>query len=349
MPLLLLLRMQMPDHVLVTASAPLDSQRLADALRSYLDEFGIRVAAAAAGSPADLRKQLAEERRLGEAVRAVAVVRAERVTPGTIEIEIMDLATEKALVATVPRPARDEDLYRSLALKIQAILRSTLSEGRDQMKPGSGVDRFVSEGRAAVGSPPAVPSTNPQVAMGAGVDETGTSARERQPPRLALETGYLVLAFPVGGPAFQGLAATGIVRAGRRFDLTLGSGVLSSVRAQGGGVDAVATIVPIFASARIHLERKRAEILFGPSAQAAFVSVSPSSANLAVQSTRNLILAVGGEAEGRLAFWEAAWLFARGQALAVLAGERYDVLGMPIFDTSRFEITATIGVGVGFR
>jgi hypothetical protein len=353
LPLLLLLRMQMPDNVVVTASAPLDPQRLADALRSYLDEYGIRVDAAAAGTSADLRNELADARRLGEAVRAVAVVRVERVAPGTIEIEIMDLATEKALVATVPRPARDEDLYRSLALKIQAILRSTLSEARDQMTPGSAVDRFVSEGANAARSPPSSrkmsPAEPPQiVTLPSSVGGAAGESR-RGSGRLALEAGYLVMAFPIDGPALQGLAATAVARLGHRLDLTLGSAVLSSIRAEGGGVEAVASIVPIFASARLNLTRKRAEVLFGPSAEAAVVSVAASSTAVPVRSTRSLIAALGAEAEGRLALWDATWLFARGQALAVLAGQRYDVVGTPILDTSRFEITVAIGVGVGFR
>src|SRR4030095_2779874 len=62
-------------------------------------------------------------RRTGAAVRAIAAVRAAAATSATIESEVVDLATEKALVTSVPRPARDEDLYRALALKIQALLR----------------------------------------------------------------------------------------------------------------------------------------------------------------------------------------------------------------------------------
>ena len=66
---------------------------------------------------------------------AVAVIRAERGAPGAIDVEMLDLATDKALLATVPRPARDEDLYRALALKIQAMLRATLSEERARLPP----------------------------------------------------------------------------------------------------------------------------------------------------------------------------------------------------------------------
>ena len=107
-----------PD-VVITASAPVNPERLADAVRAYLTEYGIRVDTAGVGAPGDLRRQLADARSTGEAVRAVAVVRAEPGAPGWIEIELVDLATQKALVTSVPRPPRDEDLYRALALKIR--------------------------------------------------------------------------------------------------------------------------------------------------------------------------------------------------------------------------------------
>ena len=65
-------------EVVVTAAPSIDAQRLADALRVYLDEFGIRVGdrarpprRAICASGSTTRAQL------GEAVRAVAVVRAE--------------------------------------------------------------------------------------------------------------------------------------------------------------------------------------------------------------------------------------------------------------------------------
>ena len=52
------LHAELPDSVVVTAAAPLDSQRLADALRTYLDEFGIHVQVAPATTDGDLRTQL---------------------------------------------------------------------------------------------------------------------------------------------------------------------------------------------------------------------------------------------------------------------------------------------------
>ena len=147
--------------VAVTATAPIDAQHLADVLRAYLDEYGVRVESAAATAPGDLRRQLSDARQLGERVRAMAVVRVQGGEGaggrGTVEIDIVDLATEKVLIAEVPRPQRDEDLYRALALKIQASLRATLSEAPERLGPGSGLARLVSSGSAAAAPAPEQP------------------------------------------------------------------------------------------------------------------------------------------------------------------------------------------------
>ena len=110
---LALLRAQAVDQIIVTAAPSIDAQRLADALRVYLDEFGIQVETRPAGEADDLRKRIDDARQLGEALRAVAVVRAEHGPRGLVEIELIDLATSKALVVSVPLPERDEDLYRA--------------------------------------------------------------------------------------------------------------------------------------------------------------------------------------------------------------------------------------------
>ncbi|MCU1281624.1 MAG: hypothetical protein JWM53_5170, partial [bacterium] len=46
------------QRIVVTAVAPLDADRLAEAMRAYLDEFAIDVITAAASTDADLRAQL---------------------------------------------------------------------------------------------------------------------------------------------------------------------------------------------------------------------------------------------------------------------------------------------------
>ncbi len=342
---------ELPDSVVVTAAAPLDSQRLADALRTYLDDFGIRVQVAPATAGGDLRRQLDDARHLGESVRAAAVVRAERESRGEVEVELYDLATDKALVAAVRRPVRDEDLYRALALKIQAILRSTFSEARGALQPGSPVGRLLAANDDGTAPPDDGRETAPATATVSGPDSIAREFPERQArpaTHLALATGYAIVSFPVGGLVLQGVAVNGLVLPRPWLELTLGSAALGSLHAAGGGVDAVMSIIPVSAAALLRLTRRRAELLFGPSAELAFATVSPTSA-LPVHTTHDVIVGLGGEAEGRLRAWETTWLFARVSALGILLGERYDVSGVPVLDTSRFELSAVAGIGVALR
>jgi hypothetical protein len=336
--LLSVLHAELPDSVVVTAAPPLDSQRLADALRTYLDDFGIRVQVAPATAGGDLRTQLDDARHLGESVRAVAVVRAERETRGEIEVELYDLATDKALVAVVRRPVRDEDLYRALALKVQAILRATFSEARGDLQPESPVGRLLAAPDAAA-------------TISASESSTGERADGQAHPanHLALATGYAIVSFPVGGLVLQGVEVNGVVLPRPWLELTLGSAALGSVHAAGGGVDADLSVIPVSAAALVRVARQRMELLFGPSAELAFASVSSRSTLPVLSSTHDVIVGLGGEAEGRLRAWENTWIFARVNALGLLLGERYDVSGTPILDASRFELSAVAGIGVALR
>ena len=336
--LLSILHAELPDSVVVTAAPPLDSQRLADALRTYLDEFGIRVQVAPATAGGDLRTQLDDARHLGESVRAVAVVRAERETRGEIEVELYDLATDKALVAAVRRPVRDEDLYRALALKVQAILRATLSEARGDLQPGSPVGRLLAANDA-----------DATVTLSASIAPERPAGQARPATHLALATGYAIVSFPVGGLVLQGVEVNAVVWPRPWLELTLGTAALGSVSAAGGGVDAVMSVIPVSAAALVRVAKQRMELLFGPSAQLAFVYVSSKSDLPVLPSTHDVIVGLGGEAEARLRAWETTWIFARMSALGVLLGERYQVSGTPILDTSRFELSAVAGIGVALR
>src|SRR6188768_2628054 len=160
----------------------MDAQRLADALRVYLDEYGIRVETRTAPDAADLHERLEGARKLGETVRALAVVRAEHAARGTIDIELYDIATDKAVVVSVPRPARDEDLYRALALKIQSVLRATLSEARGDLDPSSSAGRLVARGADA--RAPAEPPAGARTRLGLDVGYGFVSFRSDNGPVL---------------------------------------------------------------------------------------------------------------------------------------------------------------------
>lgn len=323
---LALLKTQAADQVVVTTAPPLDAQRLADALRVYLDEFGIRVETRTTAEAGDLRTQLDDARRLGEAVRAVAVVRVERGAPGSIEIELIDLATDKVLLVAVPRPARDEDLYRALALKIQAVLRATLSEVKADLDPSSSLGRLVAQAGGA----------------------TATSEPAPRPPaRLGLDAGYAVLSFPIDGASFWGLAFRAWWLPVPRLELAVGTAALTSIAASSGGVDARVTDIPLRASARIRIARSRTELLIGPCAEVGFLAVETSSVATPVRSTRNVMISAGIEAEGRVAFLTSFWGFARAAAFGVFNGERYAVAGSPLVDTSRLQVSGAVGLGIG--
>jgi len=315
--------------VAVTAAAPIDAQHLADVLRAYLDEYGVRVESAPAPAPGDLRRQLADARQLGERVRAMAVVRVQNGEGtggrGTVEIDIVDLATEKVLIAEVPRPQRDEDLYRALALKIQASLRATLSEAPERIEPGSGLARLV-------GTPAAT--------------QSAAARGEETPGRLALETGYLLFVFPLSGVGLQGLSLGGSFAVRRWFDLTFSTGLLGTARGEAGGVTAAGSVVPLLASARVRLRGDRLEAMLGPALELTYVGVTPSSATTTVRATRYVMPSIGADAEARLRVGASAWIYGRITALGVLLGERYLVQGQNVLDTSRLQASASVGLGI---
>ena len=321
---LLLLQSQALDKIVVTTAPPLDTQRLADALRVYLGEFGISVEIAAPDQTADLRQRFADARRLGESVRAVAVIHAEPGTPDEVEIELTDLATDKTLLATMPRAARDADLYRTLALKIQAILRATLSEARTSLDPQSAVGRLVSE------PPPA------------------EAAEDHPPGPLEVEAGYHALSLSASGIVLQGLAISATYSLPRRLDLTLGTAVFGSTHVSSGGVDAVASVVPVFAGVRARWRKARVELSAGPVAEVAVTSVTAISMIVPVNpGSRDILVALGAETEMRLKIEGPAWAYLRVSGLGVLAGPRYEIEGVAVLDTSRLQMA--LGAGLGLR
>jgi hypothetical protein len=315
----LLLAQPAAERVVVTATPPLDSQRLADALGAYLAEFGIGVEVGPASPDGDVRAELAGARALGESFRAVAVIRAERGAPGAVDIQIVDLATEKALLATVPRPARDEDLYRALALKIQAILRATLSEASARLPPDSSLGRLVA-------TPAPAPSAVPRA--------------------IGLAAGYALLSFPIGGHSFGGVAITATHAPRPWLELAIAGAALGGARAAAGDVDVTVDLVPFAATARLRRATARFELLGGPSLQAAIVSASPTSATTPVRASRSLMFGVGAEVEARVRIVAPAWLYARAGALGILDGERYGVSGAPVFDVSRLQLAGGAGLAV---
>ncbi len=327
---LLLLQGQALDRIVVTTAPPLDTQRLADALRVYLNEFGITVDVAPPDQTDDLRQRIADARRLGQSVRAVAVIRVEPGTPDEVGIELTDLATDKTLIATMPKAARDEDLYRTLALKIQAILRATLSEARGTLDPSSAVGRLVSESPPRITSPP--------------------TAASPSPPGLSLQAGYEALSLSASGIVLQGAALTATYSLRTRLDLFLGTALLASTHLSSGGVDAgaIASVLPVLFGVRVRWTKQRVELAVGPVAEVGVTSVTAFNSTVPLRSSRDILLALGGEGELRLRITGPAWGYLRAGALGVLDGPRYAIEGVPVLDTSRLQMSLSAGVGLRF-
>ena len=224
----------------------------------------------------------------------------------------------------MPRPARDEDLYRALALKIQAVLRATLSEARD-LDPSSSAGRLVARDASA---PPVEPAAAARM-------------------RLGLDAGYGFVSFPNDGLLFGGLAVRGSWRPRQRLELALGTAALSSASASSGIVDATASVIPVRACVRIPFAIGGSEILLGPCVDASYMRVSAASTTTSVRSTANVMVGLGAEAEARLVVLGSAWLFARAAVSGVFNGERYEAAGTPLFDTSRLQVSGSIGAGIG--
>jgi hypothetical protein len=92
----------------VSAEPPLSSERLGDALRSYVDGADVTIETPARDRPAEpgtVVITLQKSRALGE------------------DAEVVLVDGEETIVARLPGALRTEDLYRAAALKVQALLQ----------------------------------------------------------------------------------------------------------------------------------------------------------------------------------------------------------------------------------
>jgi hypothetical protein len=307
--------------VVVTAAAPLDAQRLADALRAYLDELQVDVRTAPAAPGGDLRGQLAASAGIGAAARAWAVVRIADAAPGSAEIELVDRLTGKALVTSVPRPRRDEDLYRAVALKVQALLGATLAEPSPQV------------------------SSSPVLSRLAEASAPAARAGDR---RFALETSFAFVAFPGERRSQQGVAVALARRFRERFELALGTEALSAIEARAGAVSASVSRVPLSLAARVVVRGGRWEGVVGLVGEAALVSIETSSPTLTVRSGWSVSPAVGGQAGARLRLGQWAWAGARASALGVIVGQHFTAQGHPLVSVAGLQVGVEAGIGVEF-
>jgi hypothetical protein len=332
------------DVLVVTSVAPVDGQRLADALRAYLGDYGIDVRTAPAAAPGDLRRELADTRRAGDDVRALAAIRVVGGAPGTVEIQVVDRVTQKALMASIPRPARDEDLYRVVALKVQALLRSTLAEAPDLLEGRPQLARLTAGSPGPEGK-----------AVGAGDAVTAVPAAASAPGRsLSLAAGYVLASFPRGGLVQQGVSLSAAYRfsplrvspisgLGARIEVGLEVAALGAWRGTSGDVAVSADDLPIGISAGLRWSGRRVEALLGVTGRLVFFSISSDGPGAARNASREVVPGLGAMGEARWRLGPDVGLYARAALVGVLVGDRYLVKGVEVIDTSGLQLQASAG------
>jgi hypothetical protein len=305
-------------RVVVTAVSPIDADRLAEAMRAYLDEFAVDVITAPASTDAELRAQLDATNASGAQLSAIASIRVAGGGSGTVEIALIDRLGGKALVASLARPPRDADLYRALALKMQALLGSALYERREALATEApALSRLV----AAPVAPP-------------------------RPRRWSLDAGYALVSFPLDGAVEHGAAVDLRVALGRLFELGLGVDVVAPMKATRQDVSAILTAVPIALRGGLHGSRGRWQGAVGAIAEVLVVSMDASSASAVVRSDLTAAPGLGLDLSGRVRLTGPLSLFAEASAVGLFDGPRYFVRGEPLLDLSRLQVGASAGLAV---
>ncbi|HEY2744259.1 MAG TPA: hypothetical protein VGL86_06540 [Polyangia bacterium] len=315
-----------PGHLVVVSTvAPLDGQRLADVLRSYLDGYDVEVRAGAApASSGDLRRDLAATGAAADDVRAFAAIRV-TADGANIEIQLADALAHKFLVATMARPQRDEDLYRTLALKVQLLLASALYESAPAL---------------ATSAPPLA-----RLAMAPAAQLVAPAPPPHRAPRLRLEVAYSLFTFPLSGAVQSGVVVA--ARYERRL-LAVGLSIdaLAPLTAQKAEVSAVVHTVPIVASAGVVFRGRHVDAGVDGAAELVVVLVDPTDSAGQVRAERTVEPALGLRAAAAVHLGAIVRLYLRASLFGVLTGERYLVDGAPLVDLSRLQAGGEAGLTV---
>ncbi len=301
--------------LVVTVAPPLDGQQLGDALRIYLE--GVDVDVRTAEPEPDLRAQIDATLRAGEAARAVAALRIVTAESTSVEIQLVDRLTQKTLIARLPRSRRDEDFYRTLALKVQALLRATLSEEPEKV--------------AAV-----APALTPLV----------TAMPRPRERRLFFDAAYTAFTYPTGAVVHHGVAIDARVDLGRRFELTLGIAGLAPVGAQKSDVTVLLYSVPIHIAVGLHLRRPRIEASLSGVVELLVLRLDSSSAASTVRSDTAVAAGFGGQLSGRVRLNAMLALYLRATVLGLVGTPRFTVRGETVLDPGDLQVSVECGLAL---
>jgi hypothetical protein len=285
----------------VSAEAPLSVERLADAIRSYVDGVELEV------PPAPGERE-------GVATPGVVGVSLRRLGATDDEVELVMIDGEETILSRLPRSMRNEDLYRSAALKVHALL----------------------ERRA---SPALAPDS-------LGVHQTATT--DGSPGRLMLDAGFALLV-PSAGPLRQGLRLAAGLRLAQRWHLLAGAYVEPGQSARVNGIDVSAWELPILLATGFDWHQGAWTGWVDVVGHAAVRRVSAKSPDIVSHSGTSLSPRAGGSTGLGFAIGQGLRLQAQISLLATLADARYRVDGQVVWPSARGLGVIEVGVVYGGR
>lgn len=286
----------------VSAEAPLSVERLADALRSYVD--GAEVEMAAVGHPVS-------HDGVPTAPGVVGVtLRRQGVSDEDVELVLLD--GETTILNRLPGAMRIEDLYRTVALKVHALLLRRMPAS---MAPADLV-----------------------------VDRRAPSRDERE--RLMLDAG-LALLVPSAGPVREGLRLGAGLRLAARWHLLMGAYLEAQQSTRVSEIDVSTWELPILLEAGFDWHQGAWAGWVDLVGHAAMRRISAQAPEAISNSDVSLSPRVGGAAGFGVAMGRGLHLQVRMALLAVLADTRYRVDGQEIAPSAR--ALGVVEVGVGYR
>jgi hypothetical protein len=296
--------------LVATAVEPLRVDKLADALRTYLDFQRVEVRTAPAVVSGDLRADLGALAQAGAGEQATTVLRITSAFDHAVEIALTDLPSQRTIITTIPRSERDEDLYRTLALKVQGLLRVTEEQPTAMA--------------TVAAAPPA--SSEPSV-----VDVQG---------------GLTAVSFPLGDVTQAGflLRPRWAMTPGLR--LSLGARVMPAAERRAGGTDVRMRAVPLVAGIERCWRTSRLELAVG-FVVLAEIRYAEATAGPATRSDWAFVPGAGPSLAFGIRLGRAVRLSLQAAAIGLPWSSRYRVDGATVLDASRLQLPVDLTLDVG--
>jgi hypothetical protein len=289
----------------VSAEPPLSGVRLGDALRSYVDGAEVTIepfTGEAGGEPT-------------ESVTVAITLQKSRMAGEDAEVVLVD--GEETIVARLPGALRTEDLYRTAALKVQALLQRRVS--------------------AASG-----------MAMAGVLNDHAASIAPADRSRLVLDAD-LAMVVPTSGPAREALHLGGGLQLGQRWRLGLGTYLEPLQTADAQGIRVTTREIPVCFSLGFAWRTGLWQGWLEGVGHAAIRKISAEAAGIVSNSDIAVSPRAGVAVGVALAIAPGVRAHARISALAVLADARYRVDGQVVWPASRALILAELGFQFGVR